>query len=391
MIALHSPLIYTFTQSEVLQNHAIIMESDKIEGILPLNQLPNIPLRKFDGILCPAFINAHCHLELSHLYKSIPTGTGLMDFISRVISLRDFPMEEILSAMQDADRKMWNNGIQAVGDISNQIDSISVKANSKIFYHTFVEIFDLLQGGIEAEKAWSNGKNVQNAFIDKGLSSSIVPHAPYSVSQDLFSILKKNRSRDVSISMHNQETRAEDELFYNKEGALLEFYRTLNLPINHFESKQMSSLRSVVSDISHTDPTILVHNTLTSLSDMQWAEKTLNKVFWCTCPNANLYIENTLPNYALWIEHASNIVIGTDSLSSNWSLSILDELKCIKKYQSSISTSDLLQWACISGSKAMGLQDQFGSLRVGTRPGIIHINAIDKGEISSNSEVTRIY
>ena len=61
----------------------------------------------FPGILIPGFINAHCHLELSHLKGQIPTGTGLLPFLKAVVTLREFPQEFIQQAIEAQDKAMW--------------------------------------------------------------------------------------------------------------------------------------------------------------------------------------------------------------------------------------------------------------------------------------------
>ncbi|MEO6549679.1 MAG: amidohydrolase, partial [Ferruginibacter sp.] len=73
----------------------------------------------FKGLLTPGFINAHCHLELSHLKGVIPQHQGLVAFVQAVMSSRASYAEQKLQAMLDADTAMYNAGIVAVGDICN--------------------------------------------------------------------------------------------------------------------------------------------------------------------------------------------------------------------------------------------------------------------------------
>ena len=100
----------------------------------------------YSGILVPGFVNAHCHLELSHLENRIPPGNGLHGFVQSVTSGRNVPTERILAAAANADRRMYDAGISAVGDISNTDLTVTVKRKSRIHYHTFVEVFGLIPG-----------------------------------------------------------------------------------------------------------------------------------------------------------------------------------------------------------------------------------------------------
>src|SRR5690606_39313327 len=89
------------------------------------------------------------------------------------------------------------------------------------------------------------------------------------------------------------------------------------------------------------------------------------------CPNANLYIESTLPQYDKWLDSGLQICIGTDSYSSNHQLSIWDEMRTIKSNFDYISWDELIRWACINGARALGMEDRFGSFDVGKSPGVV--------------------
>src|SRR4051812_4574255 len=78
-----------------------------------------IPVETFSGIICPGFINTHCHVELSHLKDKIAPKSGLVNFIKNVQAFRNTDEAAILAAAEQADAEMYKNGIVAVGDISN--------------------------------------------------------------------------------------------------------------------------------------------------------------------------------------------------------------------------------------------------------------------------------
>ena len=145
----------------VWENRVLILEDNgAIVSIDNLKDHDQASVQFFNGVLTPGFINAHCHLELSHMKGVIPTGTGLLPFIKSVVQLRDFAQDVIDEAIQKADEEMQREGIVAVGDISNKADTAKVKANSSIWYHTFVETFDFVQDNLaenellKAVKAW---------------------------------------------------------------------------------------------------------------------------------------------------------------------------------------------------------------------------------------------
>ncbi|GAC1531191.1 MAG: hypothetical protein NVS3B15_10530 [Sediminibacterium sp.] len=113
-------------------------------------------------------------------------------------------------------------------------------------------------------------------------------------------------------------------------------------------------------------------------------------VSWCICINANLYIENALPPIPLLRNNNCQLVLGTDSLASNRSLSILDELKSITRHFPDVPLAELLQWATLNGARALQMNDILGSFEKGKQPGVIVIEHLKNGRISEHSTVRRM-
>lgn len=342
-----------------------------------------------DGHIVPGFINTHCHLELSHMKGLVDTGTGLISFIGKVVTMRDFPQKKITASIAKAEKEMIRNGIVAVGDISNQVDTLAQKAKNNLRYYTFVELFDLLQGNVEATMA--QYQPVYDAIdLPQGHRKSFVPHAPYSVSDGLFEKIKTLNPQNATISIHNQELAAEDDFFVNKKGGFLDFYKGFGLSIKGFKKTGKKSIYKAMENLNPKSRTLFVHNTLTQKEEIQAAHKWSKNVYWATCPNANLYIENSLPNYQTFIDEKAKMTIGTDSLTSNWKLSILEEMKTIAKYNSYINLETLLKWATINGARALGMQKDLGSIEVGKNPGLNLLTQVIDNQISEKTKVKKI-
>jgi len=107
---------------------------------------------------------------------------------------------------------------------------------------------------------------------------------------------------------------------------------------------------------------------------------------------SNLFIENKLPDINLFLEFSDKIALGTDSLASNKSLSILNEMKQINKVDPTIAFDKLLQWASLNGAKALKIDHHYGSLEKGKTPGVNLISNFDFDvmQITENSAVKRI-
>ena len=378
-----------------IRNGVIIVDDNgKILKLDDRRNYDDLELEIYDGVIVPGFINAHCHLELSHMKGKVGTGKGLIPFITDVVTKRAASESEISTAIAKAEAEMIKNGIVAVGDISNVTDTFAQKAKGNLRYYTFVEFFDFLQDD-NAQVEFDTFKAVFDALeVGEGSKKSLVPHAPYSVSKSLFKMLKEaNAANDenVTISIHNQELKAENDLFETKTGNFIKFYESFGISLNDFEATGESSIHYALENMNPNHKTLFIHNTKSTIEDIQAAQRWGGEnVYWVTCPNANLYIENSLPDYRHFIDTNVNIAIGTDSLTSNWQLSILDEIKAIAKFQSYIPLEMLLRWATVNGAEALGFDDTLGSIEVGKVPGLNLLNIGKDFKLTEKTTVTKL-
>lgn len=373
-----------------------VVVADNYGKILSVNlpeQHDPASIDHYQGVLVPGFVNTHCHLELSHMLGKVDTGTGLIHFIKGVVTRRQADAGQIADAVRRAEAQMLENGIVAVGDISNTTDTFAAKAKGHLRYYTFVELFDFFQenGTEKAMQDWT--AVLEQAPQVPGSNQNLSPHAPYSVSPALFRRIREyNAGRHLTISIHNQETPSENALFMDKSGEIPGFYQGFGIGMDHFVPTGKSSIYYAMQHLDPADKTLFVHNTLTTPTEIAAAHAWSDQVYWATCPNANLYIENRLPRYQHFIDAGARMTVGTDSLTSNWQLSILEELKTISRFQSFVPFETLLQWATLNGAQALGFDDTLGSFEVGKTPGILLLENIDPNTpaLQANSSVKRL-
>jgi cytosine/adenosine deaminase-related metal-dependent hydrolase len=177
----------------------------------------------------------------------IPQHTGLTEFILQIVQYRQSAEEFILASMAAAETEMWENGIVAVGDICNNELSIQPKKKGRLRYHNFIEISGvptfLAESRIKAGLALLNQFKESLAISGK---HSIVPHAPYSVSAELFELLNQHTANQI-LSIHNQETKAENELFQKGTGAFMDMFQQMNIDASSFRPSGTSSLQKWVT------------------------------------------------------------------------------------------------------------------------------------------------
>ncbi|MBB1284894.1 amidohydrolase family protein [Flavisolibacter sp. BT320] len=375
---------YRFVENHVL----IVQESGVVEALLPSDEVGE-DVAVYDGILTPGLINCHCHLELSHMREKIPEKTGLVDFVFKVVTERSASEEVILSAIDAAETEMIRNGIVAVGDICNNTMTLGQKAKGNLHYYNFIEASGWLPH-VSAQRL-ERAKGILDEYRRRESGngregSSIVPHAPYSISESLWKAIQPYFERRV-VSIHNQETRFEDEFFLQGTGDFERMYRLMKIDNRHHQPTKRSSLQSYFDKLLGAENIILVHNTFTKKEDVTYVKRETANVkqevtqlqtpnaklqtFFCLCVNANQYIEDALPPVEMLRQQGCNIVLGTDSLASNWSLNILDEINTIRKHFPKISMEELLTWATSNGAKALGMDSYLGSFEKGKKPGVM--------------------
>ena len=366
---------YQFLQGKVLITDDVGVIVDIID-----EKTAGDDVEKLKGLLCPGFINAHCHLELSHMKGHIPKHTGLVDFVLKVVTDRHFSEQEIFNAIEGAEDEMLKNGIVAVGDICNSTLTIPQKIKARLQYHNFIEASGFVPE--LAKDRFDRSMGILNEYKSsiKYQVSSINPHAPYSVSPAMFGMINDLPNNNL-LTIHNQEATAENEFFEKGSGDFLRLYKQMGIDISFFKPSLNTSLQTWLPYFTKAQSLILVHNVTTSAADLEFVKRSTNNyqlsTFFCLCPNANLYISNTLPDVKMLMEHTDNIVLGTDSLASNDQLSILAEIKTLQNNFKEFELATLLKWATSNGAKALHMNERLGSFEKGKQPGVILIDEID--------------
>lgn len=370
-----------FTGYELLNSDFVLITSAEgvVEDIVKLQNAGD-QIEHLNGLICPGFINTHCHVELSHLKDIIPTGTGLVPFVQQVMGKRFLLEEYKQDAMQNAVKEMEACGIVAVGDICNTTDALAVKQSANLKWHNFIEVSGFVDGA--ATKRLDAAKIVADTYKKNGQRISFSPHAPYSVSASLFAQLNTETANQL-ITIHNQECAAENELYLSKSGSFLELYKNFGIDISSFKASGKSSLQTWLPYFDKNQLIIAVHNSFTSQQDLDFIRQlsdtndniNMPLLNFCLCINANKYIEQIIPPIDLLRNNNCSITIGTDSYASNNQLNILEEIKAIQQATSfKVPLIEILQWATINGAQALQMEDTLGSFEKGKKPGIVLIN-----------------
>ena len=347
----------------------------------------------YDGAIAPGFVNAHCHVELSYLKGQFRKGTGMAGFIDQINEMRDNKsMEEKVHDLTVAMDSLWEQGVVAMADISNCADTFVVKARHPMYTRTFLEVFgtepedcDAVMEGVLKLKAVAE---------DFGIDAAPTPHACYTMSPELMTAVSVEGLKSGFLSFHSEETEEEEEMLKFGSGKMWENRVKAGMSVPPVTGK--SSLRYFIDRLLAGHPApfdehiLLVHECCMDQEGIDAAKVVMNHPFVAICPLSNLFIHNALPPIDLMRRNSLKVCVGTDSLSSNDDLNIVDELYCLQRNFPEVPLGELLTWASRNGAEFLA-KPEFGTLEPGKRPGLVLIDNLDAdGRLTAASKSRRL-
>ena len=366
------------------------VEVDDEGAIVNIGQLPAGATPQYNGFLIPGFVNCHCHLELSYLKGKFEEATGMDGFIQQINEKRTgVEYSERIASIKREMENLYREGVSAMGDISNCDETFPVKAESKVYTRTFIELFGTEPEDTEAILEGARKLACEASAL--GLDAAPTPHSCYTMSMKLNRLSAAEGLKSGFISYHNQESREENDMIKYGTGALADDYNsrgTTTLPVMGISSLQYF-VRNLAKECSLPvdGHVLLVHNVDTDDESIEEALRAFKNAYWVLCPLSNIFIHRKLPDIVLLKKHNLKLCIGTDSLSSNHILSMIEEIKCLQNhFREEVTFEELLRWATLNGAEALGKENVYGSLEIGKKPGIVLLENVD----SDNNHITNL-
>jgi cytosine/adenosine deaminase-related metal-dependent hydrolase len=334
---------------------------------------------RFDGAICPGFVNAHVHLELSAMGGMIPRGCGMREFVRVMLSRRnDFAPEYERFAVAYALKQAAETGTALMADIANTDAAFAVcDENQDPAVVVFREVL-----GLDPDAA--DDIFARAADLGRG---HLTAHALYSLSEPLWRLwLKKKPSGPVSLHLLESP---EERDFFDGGTILQDFFSTLGL---HSIPPAAARFQERLCELNPDTPTLFVHLAQARKDDVVFLIRRFPQAYFCLCPRSNLYLHGTLPDFSLFDFDSGRVCIGTDSLASNDDLSVVEELKTIQRAAPHIRLESLLRCATRNGAAFLGLEYRYGSLHAGARPGLVGITNVsdDGSRLTDESRAIRL-
>ncbi|MFH1563343.1 MAG: amidohydrolase family protein [Nitrospirota bacterium] len=331
--------------------------------------------------LLPGFVNAHTHLELTNLKDKIPYKDSFIQWIRDIVEVKKtWNKKDYIDSLKLSIKQLIASGTTTVADITTTGLSPQVLSDSNLRCRIYKEITGFKSELISQIMAGLNeylSKSHPTNLIDFGLA----PHAPYSVNPQLFiKIDKLAKTYNLPMSIHIAEAKEELELLMKGEGECVSLLKELGvwednwiqrirwIPPKLTPVKYLDSLGILNSNL------IGVHlNYITNEEIEILKEKRVGVVH---CPKSHKFFQREDFPIQKLIDKGILVALGTDSLASNDSLSMLEEMKEIKR-RYNLSGEGILKLATINGAKALDLDDRIGSLQPGKKADIIGIKLPD--------------
>ena len=305
--------------------------------------------------MIPGLLNAHTHLELSHLRGLTTPGEGFAPWVQSLLKLPVQKLEPDL--IHQAIQEMVALGVAGIGDISGQNPRRMHEIHTELPIPTrlFVEFLGFSSSSVVS---WPVDTHPRDAFL------TAAGHALYSTHPDLLHKVKSWTARyNRPFSMHLAEHEGELELLATGQGDFADFLRGKLLP----DSYRPPGL----SPVAYADrmglldhKTLAVHCVHLSRRDIHTLRDKMVHV--CLCPRSNAYIQCGRPPAEDLHRTGVNLCLGTDGLSSNHDLNLWNEARYLAHmWQGNLSLTELISLITINPARALNLEQTTGSLQPG--------------------------
>ena len=386
--------LYTLEDAEPIRGGYVEYAEDGTILATGVSENPSQEPCFLTGAVVPGFVNAHCHVELSSMKGLFRKGSGMAGFIDQINALRDTKTraEKIADIQYWMDR-MYAEGVSAMADISNGSDSFAIKAAHPMYTRSFLEVF-----GTEPEDCGDvmdsvlQLKAVADGF---GLDAAPTPHACYTMSPELLTAASREGLKSGFLSYHSEESDEEEQMIRSGSGPMWDNRKEAGMSTPPVTGQ--SSLLYFLDRLQAAHPApfdehiLLVHEVCMDQEGIDAVKSVMRHPFVALCPLSNIFIHNALPPVRLMMDSGLKVTIGTDSLSSNDTLSMVKEMYCLQENFPFLRLGTLLEWACRNGAEFLGKEDVYGSIAPGKRPGLVYISSLSTGgALTSGSESRRL-
>lgn len=329
-----------------------------------------------DVALMPGLVNAHTHLELSHLRHQIAASDQFVAWVRGVMASRrarpDPSAAEVLAGIRAGIDESLRCGTVLVGDISNTLVPYAPLAESALAATLFYELIRFNApdpAGLVAEAC------VRLDALDGAghVRPALAAHAPYSVAPSVFTAIRGAMDRwpQRPCSVHLAESRDESEFLANGTGEWRQFLEQVGSWDPAWTPPRLTPVAALDALGFLTDRTLAVHGVQMTADDL--ALLAVRGTTLVTCPRSNGYTGAGVPPVSAFYASGVRVAVGTDSLASTPDLNVFAELAALRALAPAVPAASMLESATLNGARALGFASDFGTLEPGRRARMIAV------------------
>jgi len=361
--------------SAVLSDGAVVLDQDSIIAVGQYDDIvarfSDLPVTKCSGVILPALVNAHIHLDLS-IYGPVPqesAESSMCDWISSLLKKRmdsNYSIQEIRDAAEKIAVKQHESGVGLMLDTGNTDLGKFQSCSAEI-----ISLFEMLGPSKLATEA------AIKTITELPCHRMVTGHAPYSTTPELLKFIKKRSiEKDSIFSFHLLENLDESLLLIKGSGCFSKFLKERGATSDTFPIPGIDT-KGVVGYLQKTG--ILDRNTLcvhcVHLSDQEIKLIAESDAYICLCPTSNSFLNVGRAPLERILNHGLLPALGTDSITSNPMLDMWDEMALVKQNHPTVSVDTILSMATHGGAMALHREKRFGSLECGRTSSILNICA----------------
>ena len=354
--------------SPAIENGRVVVDEGRIIAVERSAGSSAADIDHGDAVILPGFVNAHTHLELTHLHGCVPFRGSFTRWVEELVAgaPADRASDERMASIREGLRKSLDTGVTAIGDIGLGEHAIAAWGKTGPWIVGWLEVLGM---GPRRSTVHVQSLNVLTAVCDRcppteRLRVGLSPHAPYSVDPDIYRrAITYASATHCPICTHLAETLDEVRFLADGTGPLRELLERWDLWDGSFSPPRCSPV-SYAHRLGLLEAgALLVHVNYASDDDLDLLAR-----FDCSiafCPRSHHFFGHQPHRFRDMLRRGINVCVGTDSLASNDSLSVLDELRFLYGRELSITPHELLHLGTLPGAKALGLDRICGSLTPG--------------------------
>lgn len=364
--------------SEPILDGAVRVNGNTIEAVGPAQALEAHAGEQVidfgNHILLPGLINSHCHLDYTSLKNAISAPKGFTEWVKRLNSIkRQLSSEDILQSIAKGFTEARRFGTTTICSMVAFPELMGQLPPPPIRTWWFYEMIDIRhrvtsEEVVNGALSFFGGQNT--ALTSFGLN----PHAPYTASLLLYRLARAcANNTNMLLTTHVSESAEESEMFQRGSGALYDFLEELERPMH--DCGLDTPFGWLWRNGAIGPDWILAH-----LNELEASDFTLLGALTpeqlphiVHCPGSHAYFGHRPFPFTKLAGMGVNICVGTDSLASTESLSLLGEIRRLRMHHPNLAPEDLLHTITLNPARALRKEGQLGCIRPGALADLIAV------------------